>query len=134
MDVWTVAFSTDSRHIATGSHNGKINIFNIDDGKKETVLGTTGKFTMSIAYVRHVLVCVCVCVCVFVYVYMCVCMCVCVCVFVHVCICVCVCVLFVCVCVRTSCMCCVRSVCVSANGRFHTPCTCRPFLFKGHYI
>eukprot|EP00731_Ephydatia_muelleri_P017373 Em0010g471a len=43
VDVWTVAFSMDSSHIATGSHNGKINIFKVEDGKKETVLGTAGK-------------------------------------------------------------------------------------------
>uniref|UniRef100_A0A1A8C984 Superkiller complex protein 8 n=1 Tax=Nothobranchius kadleci TaxID=1051664 RepID=A0A1A8C984_NOTKA len=27
VDAWTVAFSPDSKHIATGSHHGKVNIF-----------------------------------------------------------------------------------------------------------
>ena len=52
VDVWTLAFSADSRYLATGSHNGKINLFSVDEGKKESALDTRGKFTMSIAYVR----------------------------------------------------------------------------------
>ena len=52
VDVWTLAFSADSRFLATGSHNGKINLFSVEEGKKESALDTRGKFTMSIAYVR----------------------------------------------------------------------------------
>ena len=52
VDVWTLAFSPDSRFLATGSHNGKINLFSVEDGQKVTALDTRGKFSMSIAYVR----------------------------------------------------------------------------------
>lgn len=51
VDTWTVAFSPDSRFIATGSHAGKINLIGVESGKKESALDTRGKFTMSIAYV-----------------------------------------------------------------------------------
>lgn len=51
VDVWTVTFSPDSRQIATGSHNGKINLFSVDDGTKTTSLDTGGKFVLSIACV-----------------------------------------------------------------------------------
>ena len=57
VDVWTLVFSADSRLLATGSHNGKINLFSVEEGKKQSALDTRGKFIMSIAYV-----CVCVCV------------------------------------------------------------------------
>ena len=53
MDTWTVAFSPDSRYIATGSHAGKINLIGVESGKKESALDTRGKFTMSIAYVCY---------------------------------------------------------------------------------
>lgn len=46
-----MAFSPDSRFIATGSHAGKINLIGVESGKKESALDTRGKFTMSIAYV-----------------------------------------------------------------------------------
>lgn len=52
MDAWSVAFSPDSKHIATGSHHGKVNIFGVESGKKEYSLDTRGKFILSIAYVR----------------------------------------------------------------------------------
>jgi len=51
VDTWTVAFSPDSRYIATGSHAGKISLIGVESGKKESALDTRGKFTMSIAYV-----------------------------------------------------------------------------------
>lgn len=51
MDAWTLAFSPDSRFLATGSHSGKINIFGVDSGRKEMTMDTRGKFTLSIAYV-----------------------------------------------------------------------------------
>lgn len=51
MDAWTIAFSPDSRFLASGSHTGKINLFGVDSGRKETSLDTRGKFTLSIAYV-----------------------------------------------------------------------------------
>ena len=51
VDVWTVTFSPDSRQIATGSHNGKITLFSVEDGTKTTTLDTGGKFVLSIACV-----------------------------------------------------------------------------------
>lgn len=51
VDAWSVAFSPDSKHIATGSHHGKVNIFGVESGKKEYSLDTRGKFILSIAYV-----------------------------------------------------------------------------------
>ena len=53
VDTWTVAFSPDSRYIATGSHAGKISLIGVESGKKESALDTRGKFTMSIAYVCY---------------------------------------------------------------------------------
>ena len=53
MDTWTVAFSPDSKYIATGSHAGKISLIGVESGKKESALDTRGKFTMSIAYVCY---------------------------------------------------------------------------------
>ena len=51
VDAWTVAFSPDSRFLASGSHSGKINLFGVDTGKKESCLDTRGKLQLSIAYV-----------------------------------------------------------------------------------
>ena len=51
VETWSVAFSPDSQLIATGSHSGKVNLIGVESGKKESVLDTRGKFTMSIAYV-----------------------------------------------------------------------------------
>ncbi|ROL52810.1 WD repeat-containing protein 61, partial [Anabarilius grahami] len=50
VDAWAVAFSPDSKYIATGSHLGKVNIFGVESGKKEHSLDTRGKFILSIAY------------------------------------------------------------------------------------
>ncbi|MBN3283247.1 WDR61 protein, partial [Polyodon spathula] len=50
VDAWTVAFSPDSKYVATGSHLGKVNIFGVESGKKEFSLDTRGKFILSIAY------------------------------------------------------------------------------------
>ncbi len=53
VDVWSLVFSADSLHLATGSHNGKINLFSVEDGNKQSSMDTLGKFIMSIAYVSH---------------------------------------------------------------------------------
>jgi len=53
VDVWTLSFSPNGKMIATGSHNGLINLFNVDTGEKQSSLDTRGKFTMSIAYVSN---------------------------------------------------------------------------------
>lgn len=50
VDAWTLAFSPDSQHLATGTHMGKVNIFGVESGKKEYSLDTRGKFILSIAY------------------------------------------------------------------------------------
>ena len=42
--------------IATGSHNGKINLFSLSEGRKTTALDTRGKFIMSVTYVSHMTV------------------------------------------------------------------------------
>lgn len=51
VDAWTISFSPDSRFLASGSHTGKINLFGVESGKKESEMDTRGKFTLSIAYV-----------------------------------------------------------------------------------
>jgi WD40 repeat protein len=38
VDAWTLAFSPDSRFLATGSHSGKINIFGVDSKIKIKIL------------------------------------------------------------------------------------------------
>lgn len=60
VDSWTVAFSPDSKYIATGSHLGKVNIFGVESGKKEHSLDTRGKFILSIAYVRSIMTTECI--------------------------------------------------------------------------
>ena len=54
VDAWTIAFSPDSRLIASGTHTGKLNLFGVESGKNESTLDTRGKFTLSIAYVRSI--------------------------------------------------------------------------------
>ena len=51
VDAWTITFSPDGRFLASGSHTGKINLFGVESGKKESSLDTRGKFTLSVAYV-----------------------------------------------------------------------------------
>lgn len=53
VNAWTVTFSPDSQLIATGSHSGKIILYSVGSGEKsEQSLDSTGKFTLSIAFVR----------------------------------------------------------------------------------
>jgi len=51
VDAWTIAFSPDSKLVATGGQTGKINLYNTENGKLKTQLDTTGKFTLAIAFV-----------------------------------------------------------------------------------
>lgn len=51
VEAWTCAFSPDGRLLATGTHAGKINIWNIETSERVNVLETKGKFVMSITYV-----------------------------------------------------------------------------------
>lgn len=51
VDAWTIAFSSDSRFIASGSHTGKIILYGVESGNSEVQLDTRGgKFALSIAY------------------------------------------------------------------------------------
>ena len=43
VETWTVTFSPDGRHIATGGQSGKIVIINVDDGRNDVGLDTRGK-------------------------------------------------------------------------------------------
>jgi len=57
VDAWTIAFSSDSRFIASGSHTGKIILYGVESGSSEVQLDTRGgKFALSIAYVSHCLI------------------------------------------------------------------------------
>jgi hypothetical protein len=40
--------------VASTGQAGNINIWGVDTGKKEQVLSTNGKFTMSVAFVRDI--------------------------------------------------------------------------------
>lgn len=52
LEAWTVAFSPDSKYIATGSQTGNVNIFNSENGKKEQSYDALKKtFCMCVAYV-----------------------------------------------------------------------------------
>lgn len=53
VDLWTVAFSPDDKYVISGSHEGKISLYDVETAKPEQVLDPqNGKFTLSIAYVR----------------------------------------------------------------------------------
>lgn len=52
VDLWTVAFSPDDKYVISGSHDGKISLYDVETAKPEQVLDPqNGKFTLSIAYV-----------------------------------------------------------------------------------
>ncbi len=50
IELWTIAFSPDDNYIISGSHSGKINMFNVETTKLDQTFDTRGKFTLSIAY------------------------------------------------------------------------------------
>lgn len=54
VDSWTVSFSPDSNQIATGSHFGKVNLYDVKNGKLLNSLDTGGKFILSVAFVRFI--------------------------------------------------------------------------------
>lgn len=56
VDIWTIAFSPDDRFIVSGSYSGKINMYGVESKKLEQTLDTRGKFTLSIAYVKKILI------------------------------------------------------------------------------
>jgi WD repeat-containing protein 61 len=47
-------FSPDAQLVATGSHNGDINFYNVESGEKVNSLSTKNKFLMSTAYVSTI--------------------------------------------------------------------------------
>ncbi|KAF5402551.1 WD repeat-containing protein 61 [Paragonimus heterotremus] len=49
-DTWTIAFSPDSRFIATGTHTGCVNMLGVESCTKESVIQLDGKFVYSLAY------------------------------------------------------------------------------------
>ncbi|KAI8084760.1 WD40-repeat-containing domain protein [Halteromyces radiatus] len=46
VEAWTARFHPDGTRIATGSHDGNINIYNIESGEKEESLATKNNFIM----------------------------------------------------------------------------------------
>ena len=50
IDSWTVAYSPDSKMIATGNASGKINLYSTETGKLLSKLDTAGKFTLSVCF------------------------------------------------------------------------------------
>ena len=53
VEAWSVGFSPEGNHIASGNYAGKINIYATEGGHHVTTLDTRGRFTYSIAYVSH---------------------------------------------------------------------------------
>lgn len=51
VDVWSLMFTPDAKHVISGSHSGKINWYNVDTGKLDQSYDTRGKFTLSVACV-----------------------------------------------------------------------------------
>lgn len=51
VEAWSVVFSPEGNHVASGNHAGKINVYAVDGGHHVTTLDTRGRFTYSIAYV-----------------------------------------------------------------------------------
>ncbi|CAH8827684.1 unnamed protein product [Trichobilharzia szidati] len=49
-DTWSVAFSPDSRFLATGSHTGCVNMINVENATKESSIQLEGKFVYCLAY------------------------------------------------------------------------------------
>lgn len=52
-ETWSVAFSPDSRFIATGSHSGAVHMIGVESHKLESSIGLDGKFVYCLAYVSQ---------------------------------------------------------------------------------
>ena len=51
VEAWTVAVSPDGATVASGSQGGNVNLWSVGSGEKAATLqGSSGKFTMSVAY------------------------------------------------------------------------------------
>lgn len=51
IDVWKIAFSPDGNKIVSGSHTGKVTIYDIVNNSIDKILDTRGKFALSVAWV-----------------------------------------------------------------------------------
>jgi WD40 repeat protein len=51
VNSWTVAFSPDTRHLATGNNRGEVSLFEIATREKKATLETRGDFVLSVAFV-----------------------------------------------------------------------------------
>ncbi len=51
LETWSVAFSPDSRYVATGSHSGDVNMINVETATKASSIALDGKFVYCLAYV-----------------------------------------------------------------------------------
>lgn len=50
VDIWSIVFSSDDKYIVSGSHAGKIRLYDSESGAQEKVLDTRGgKFILSVA-------------------------------------------------------------------------------------
>lgn len=50
VDIWSVAFAPDNKHVITGGQSGKVNMFTVPEGAHELAFDTNGKFVLSIAF------------------------------------------------------------------------------------
>lgn len=51
VDSWTACLSPDGSKIATGSQNGRINLYNTETLSRDTTMKAGEKFIMCVAYV-----------------------------------------------------------------------------------
>ena len=51
-EAWKSVYSPNGKHLATGSQEGNINIFDLNTQEKAACIESKGKFVMSVAYVR----------------------------------------------------------------------------------
>jgi len=50
VDSWTVTLTPDGVRLATGSQGGKVHLYNVETGTKESTFETGGKFILSLCY------------------------------------------------------------------------------------
>lgn len=53
VEAWSAQFHPDGKSLATGSHDGHINVYDIDSGEKVASLATKNNFVMCTAYVSR---------------------------------------------------------------------------------
>ena len=52
VEAWATAFTPDMHMVASGTHAGLINLWNVESGVKEKPWDSRGRFVMSLAFVR----------------------------------------------------------------------------------